>query len=116
MGGQLKYILLPAIFFVPLMALAYWYGLNLGQIGFYLVCLAMLFFLILIWSARVKAEYRLGLTLRAAFSAAVVLFLVGDIVSAGLGPAWSIAGVRAREAGHCGNNQKMTFPPTSGCS
>lgn len=85
---HLLYVLLPAVIFVPLMALAYWQGQDFGQIGLHLISLTVILFLILIWSVRAKAEYRRGLKLRAVFSAAVVLFLLAllyQLVRAPLG-------------------------------
>ncbi|KAF0185159.1 MAG: hypothetical protein FD164_287 [Nitrospirae bacterium] len=73
---DIRYILLPAVIFVPLTALAYWQGQDFGQIGLHLISLTVMLFLILIWFMRARAECRRGLKLRAAFSAAVVLFLL----------------------------------------
>lgn len=82
----LRYIVLPAVVFVPLIVLAYQRGHDLGQVGLLLVSLSVLLFLILAWSGRARAEYRQGLMLKAAFSLSVVLFFLALLVQLVRGP------------------------------
>jgi hypothetical protein len=82
----LRYVLLPAVVFVPLMILSYQRGQDLGQVGLLLVSLTVLLFLILAWSGRARAEYRQGLMLKAAFSLSVVLFFLALLFQLVRGP------------------------------
>jgi len=68
--------LLTGLVVIPLIALMLFRGMDIGTVGLYLVMLIFLFFMIDAWTRRAIAEYRAGLTLKAVFSAAVVLFFL----------------------------------------
>jgi len=82
--------LLSGLAVIPLIALLLFRGLDIGTVGLYLVMLIFLFFMIDAWTRRAIAEYRAGLTLKAVFSAAVVLFFLALLFRTVLVPAVSM--------------------------
>jgi len=81
--------LLTGLIVIPLIALMLFRGMDISAAGLHLVMIIFLFFMIDAWTRRAIAEYRAGLTLKAVFSAAVVLFFLALLFRIVLVPAIS---------------------------